>query len=213
MQTFCFLEINQLLLIPLCSAMIKSLISKLAVTILCAPPILSNSIKNVIMVSQDASLRRDRWQENFGNTKHLTIIPEDARAARVAVMKFDTSHLKEEDIDETALLLRLFIAEASKRDDGPNVVSITRIKEDFNENHVSWGSFDYKGGDEWVEFEIHHEHSGKTGQVDISSLFVPGEDLKLAIQMKHQGHVKFASKEYEETIHHPKLVFMGREDL
>jgi hypothetical protein len=191
----------------------KSFIYQLAVIALSVSPTHSNKFLNVIKASQDASLRRDRWDENFGHSKQLTVTPEDARSARVAVMKFDTSHVNAEDVDGALLLLRLFITDSSATPDSSNTVSIARINDDFNEHHVSWDSFHYDVSDEWIEFDVHHDHQGKTGQVDISSLFVPGEDLKIAIHMKETGHVKFASKEHNDTNNHPKLIFMESEEL
>lgn len=191
----------------------KTYLYRLAILALFIAPTASNKVQSIIKPSHDASLRRDRWDENFGHTKQLTITPEDAKSARVAVMKFDTSHVNQEDIEGALLLLRLFITDASATPDTPHTVAITRIQDDFNEYSVSWDSFDYESSDHWVEFDIHHEHRGKTGQVDISSLFVPGEDLKLAIHMKDTGHVKFASKEHDEAKHHPKLIFMAGEEF
>lgn len=188
----------------------NSFIYKLAILSLSLAPVESNTVTNVIKASHDASLRRDRYDENFGDSQQITITPEGATSARVAVMKFDTAHVEEE---AGAALLRLFISDSGAAPGTSNTVSIVRIHDDFHEHDVSWDSFNYKTTDEWIEFDVHHDHKGKTGQVDVSSLMVPGEDLKLAIHMKHDGHVKFASKDHVDSNIHPKLLLVDSSEF
>ena len=169
------------------------------------------NIRNIIFPSGDASLRKDREDENFGDSQHITVTKEEAKNARIAVMKFDTSDVDESTLDSA--MLRLFIADVNAHDN-QGIVKIRRIEEDFDEHDVSWSTFSAHSHDsdtEWIEFDVHNEHKGKTGQVDVTSLMRHGEDLKLAIHMKENGLIKFGSKDHDNVGSHPKLMIMERE--
>jgi len=190
-----------------------SFICKLVILALSLAPAHSNRFASVFYSTGDASLRKDRQDENFGASQHITITRDDAKNSRIAVMKFDTAHMDAE--EPIGALLRLYIVDADANYE-ERTVTIRRVHADFDEDEVSWSTFN---GDseadnkDSIEFSVHQDHVGKAGQVDVSSLMRPGEDLKLAIHVKDSGHVKFASRDHNILDFHPKLLILNSKEL
>jgi hypothetical protein len=171
----------------------------------------ANQIKGVLGASADTSLRKDRQYQNYGTAQHITVTKDSAKNARVALVKFDTANVSEDDAAKA--LLRLYIADVDGLAEQRTVL-IKRVNNNFDENDVSWNNYDVsKEGQEWIEFHIHNDHVGKIGQVDVTSLMVPGKNLSLAIHTSDRGHVKFASKEHSDSASHPKLLLVQQHEL
>ena len=189
-----------------------SFLCKLAILALSLAPAHSK-VASVLYSTGDASLRKDRQDENFGASRNMTVTRDDAKNSRIAVMKFKTAHMDAE--EPIGALLRLYIVDADANYE-ERTVTIRRVHADFDEDEVSWSTFN---GDseadnkDSIEFSVHQDHVGKAGQVDVSSLMRPGEDLKLAIHVKDSGHVKFASRDHNILDFHPKLLILNSKEL
>ena len=169
----------------------------------------ANQVKSVLIASADASLRKDRQYQNYGTARHMTVTNDSAKNARVALLKFDTAPISKD--DDTKVILRLFIADVDGVREHRTVL-IKRVNNNFDENDVSWNTYDAtEEGKEWVEFHVHNDHVGKIGQVDVTALMVPGENLSLVIHTSDKGHVKFASKENSNFATHPKILLLQGE--
>jgi hypothetical protein len=174
-------------------------------------PAQSNQLGNIIIASGDATVRRDKEDQNFGSAHHLTITNDWSKRSRIAVMKFDVSQIDQENLGRA--LLRLSIADVDNERQERDVV-IKRIRSDFDETDISWNSFETNTDDEdWIQFRVHNDHVGKVGQVDVSSLVLPGEDLYVALHTVGGGHVKFASKDHHDENIHPRLIFLQEDEL
>jgi hypothetical protein len=113
----------------------------------------------------------------------------------------------------TRAMLRLYIADVDAVSE-ERIVLIKRVNDPFEEDNVSWDSYDaHSEGEEWIEFHVHNEHVGKIGQVDVSTLMVPGKSLTLAIHTSEKGHVKFASREHENASAHPKILMLQGDEF
>eukprot|EP00979_Chaetoceros_neogracilis_P005542 scaffold1010_cov232-Chaetoceros_neogracile.AAC.3 len=161
----------------------------------------ANQIKGVLGASADTSLRKDRQYQNYGTAQHITVTKDSAKNARVALVKFDTANVSED--DAVKALLRLYIADVDGLAEQRTVL-IKRVNNNFDENDVSWNNYDVsKEGQEWIEFHIHNDHVGKIGQVDVTSLMVPGDMSNLpakstVIQPLTQNFYWYNSMSYRE---------------
>jgi hypothetical protein len=174
-------------------------------------PVQSNQVGSVIIASGDATVRKDKQDQNFGSAHHLTITNDLSKRSRIAVMKFDVSQLNIEDLGRA--LLRLSISDVDSERQERDVV-IKRIRSDFDESDISWNSFETDNdAEEWIQFRVHNDHVGKVGQVDVTSLVLPGEDLYVALHTVDGGHVKFASKDHHDANIHPRLILLSDEEL
>mmetsp|Transcript_337 Transcript_337/g.567 ORF Transcript_337/g.567 Transcript_337/m.567 type:complete len:187 (+) Transcript_337:120-680(+) len=172
-------------------------------------PVQSNQVGSVIIASGDTIIRKDREDQNFGSAHHLTITNDLSKRSRIALIKFDLSHISDENLGRA--LLRLSIADVDNERQERDVL-IKRIGSNFDESDISWNSFESNTDDEeWIKFRVHNDHVGKVGQVDVTSLVLPGEDLYVALHTVDGGHVKFASREHHDTNIHPKLIFLQEE--
>jgi len=184
----------------------KSSIYKLSLFALLAQIGHANQVKKMLTATADASLRKDRQYQNYGKARHITVTKDSAKSARVALVKFDTADVVSD--ESTKALLRIYIADVDGVSEERTVV-IRRVNNIFDEDHVTWSNYDVHRESEFsIEFHILNEHVGKIGQVDVSNLLVPGENLNLAIHTSDGGHVKFASKEHEDPAAHPKLLIL-----
>jgi len=170
----------------------------------------AHQVKTVISATADTSLRKDRQNRNYGKNRLITVTKDKAKNARVALIKFDTASVSEV---STKALLRIHIADvdgvAKKR-----TVLIKRVNNNFDEDSVTWSNYDvHEESENWIEFHIHNDHVGKVGQVDVSNLMIPGENLNLAIHTSDNGHVKFASREHDNPNYHPKLLILEENEL
>lgn len=109
----------------------------------------------------------------------------------------------------TKALLRIHIADVDGVVAKNRTVIIKRVNNNFDEDSVTWSNYDVREESEsWIEFNIHNDDVGKVGQVDVSSLMIPGENINLAIHTRDNRHVKFASREHDNPIYHPKLLIL-----
>jgi len=185
----------------------KSFLCKLSLFALLAQIGHANQVKSVLSASADTCLRKDRQYQNYGKARHFTVTKDDAKNARVALLKFD---IESAPIDDTTrAMLRLFIADVDGVSE-ERIVLIRRVNANFEEDNVSWNTYDLKSeGEEWIEFHISNDHRGQIGQVDVTSLMVPGSNsLNLAIHLSEKGHVKFASREHDNPQTHPKMLML-----
>lgn len=165
----------------------------------------------VISASADTCLRKDRQYQNYGRARHLTVTKDKARNARVALLNFEIESAPTD--QATRAMLRLYIADVDAVYE-ERIVLIKRVNDPFEEDNVSWDSYDaHSEGEEWIEFHVHNEHVGKIGQVDVSTLMVPGKSLTLAIHTSEKGHVKFASREHEDASAHPKILMLQGDEF
>jgi len=170
-----------------------------------------NQLGSVIVASGDVTLRKDKENQNFGLAHHLTITNDLSKRSRITLIKFDVSHMNEEDLGKA--LLRLSIADVDQEREERDVI-IKRIRSDFDESDISWNSFNANDDpEEWIQFRVHNDHVGKIGQVDVTSLLIPGEDLHIALHTVDGGHVKFASKDHHDGNVYPRLILMKDEEL
>jgi len=187
----------------------KSCIYKFSIFAVLAQLGKANQVNSILAASADASLRKDRGYQNYGTARHITVTKDSAKNARVALVKFDTADVSSD--DQTKVLLRLFIADVDGLREQRTVL-IKRVNNNFDENNVSWNNYDItEEGEDYIEFHIRNDHVGKLGQVDVTSLLVPGQNLNLAIHTSDKGHVKFASKENSNLDSHPKLILLQAE--
>lgn len=177
--------------------------------ILCTTLHVTRARTTILKASADTSIRRDRSEDNYGSSRHLTVINRfNERFARAALIKFDTSDV---DINDQSIKLRLFVADLDKTET-PKKVIIHKLQNDFNENEISWDTFDHHLYDgKKLQFEVHNSHVNSMGQVDVTSLYTPGEDLKLAIYVEGRGFIKFVSKDHDYDDRSPYLVFQNKE--
>lgn len=163
----------------------------------------------ILKASADTSIRRDRSEDNYGSSRYLTVINRfNKRFARVALVKFDTSDV---DINDQSIKLRLFVADLDETET-PKKVIIHKLQSDFDENDISWDTFDHNlFNGKNLQFEVHNNHVNSMGQVDVTSLYTPGEDLKLAIYVEGRGFIKFASKDHGYDDRSPYLLFQNVE--
>ena len=184
----------------------KTSIYKLSLFALLAQIGHANQVQKLLAATADASLRKDRQYQNYGNARHITVTKDSAKNARVALLKFDTADVAKE---SSKALLRIYIADVDGASEERTVL-IRRVNHNFDEDHVTWNNYNVHEETEegWIEFHILNEHVGKIGQVDVSILMVPGENLNLAIHTSDKGHVKFASKEHEDPTAHPQLLLL-----
>jgi len=165
----------------------------------------------VISASADTCLRKDRKYQNYGRARHLTVTKDKARNARVALLSFETETAPTD--QATRAMLRLYIADVDAVSE-ERIVLIKRVNTNFEEDNVSWNTYDsHSEGEDWIEFHIHNNHVGKIGQVDISTLLVPGKSLTLAIHTSDKGHVKFASREHDNPNAHPKILLLQGDEF
>lgn len=173
---------------------------------------------DVLYSSGDATLRKDKDGQNFGNSEHMTITKRNTKRSRMAVMKFADLLSTGFDTQTMGAKLRLYI-QGTDASEELKTVTIMRLDHDFDEGSVSWKNFhgsidEVEESEDRVSFNIHKSHTGKTGQVDVSSLFRVGEDsLRLALYLDGGGHVKFASKDHTKEIHVPSLFLFDKEEL
>ena len=183
----------------------KTSIYKLSLFALLAQIGYANQVKKLLSATADASLRKDRQFQNYGKARHITVTKDSAKNARVALLTFDTADVATE---STKALLRIYVADVDGVSEDRKVL-IRRVNSNFDEDRVTWSNYDaHEESDKWIEFHILNEHVGKIGQLDVSSLIVPGENLNLAIHTDDEGHVKIASKEHENPAAHPQLLIL-----
>lgn len=187
------------------TSQMKTFIYKLSLFALLAQIGHANQAQKLLTATADASVRKDRQYENYGDARHITVTKDSAKNARVALLKFDTADVATE---ATKALLRIYIADVDGVSEERTVL-IRSVNDNFDEDHVTWDNYDvHEESAGWIEFHVHNEHVGMLGQVDVSMLMVPGENLNLAIHTSDKGHVKFASKENEDASAHPKLLLL-----
>lgn len=97
-------------------------------------------------------------------------------------------------------------------------MKIRRLNESFEEHEVTWESYtqndDLLEAENSVEFDVHRDHVGKSGKIDISRLIKPSENhLIVAIHVGNGGHVKVASKENKNVRLIPHLLLSNMEEL
>lgn len=174
-------------------------------------PAQANQVGNVVVASGDVTLRKDREDQNYGSAHHLTITNDLNKRSRIALIKFNVSEMNIEQMGKA--LLRLSIADVDKERQERDVI-IKRINSDFDESSISWNGYEtMSDGEDWIQFRVHNDHVGKIGQVDVTSLMLPGEDFYVALHTVDGGHVKFASKDHHDTSVHPRLIFLQDEEL
>jgi len=118
-------------------------------------------------------------------------------------MKFDTSGV---DVTEDfSAKLSLYVAGT---DGGEyRTVKISRVDGDFDEHEVTWETYDSAVTDEHVMFDVHRDHVGSAGQIEIGGLMKAGEDfLTVAIHVVEGGHVQLASREHPFSSRSPRLL-------
>jgi hypothetical protein len=155
--------------------------------------------------SHDTFVRRDRGDVFYGSASKVTITQKGANQ-RIGFMKFDTSTYVRT-ASATDATLKLTVAEKHTK---PVQVSIFRMVNDFDENNLSWDTFDGAvHSDHHISFTVYENKPNQAGEVDVSSLLRDGEDMALAFVVE-EGHVKFHSKDDNDESLIPKLILKPR---
>ena len=174
---------------------------------------ISNAFGNQIHYpTADASIRRDRSDQNFGWQSHMIVTKRAVSKSRIGLMKFNTTYIGS--VDDVSAKLVLFISGTdSTNSTGYRTVTVSRAEENFIEEEVTWNSYikektvyeiDTKRR---VSFDVHNSHVGQAGQIEISSLMENGEEtLVVAIHIEDGGHVKLASKDHPSASRVPRLI-------
>jgi hypothetical protein len=182
----------------------------------------ANQLQETLTATADTIIRKDRQFQNYGVTRHIAVTNDSAKNARVALVQFDTADILTTKYTQT--LFRMYILDVnidvyrvsdSDSEDGEISVLIRRVNSNFDEDRVTWSNYYVDYGDvnndeseDSIEFRVMSEHVGKIGQVDVSNLMVPGENLNLAIYTSDGGHIKMASREHENPAAHPQLLIL-----
>lgn len=150
--------------------------------------------------SGDTFVRRNRGDGYYGASSKITLTRRGANQ-RIGLIKFDSSqyNIKAKEAQAT---LKLSLAEIA---DTNVEVKAYRLVNDFDEDHLSWDTFDgdvYT--DQSVTFTVHKDLIDSMHEVDISSLLRDGKDVMLAL-IAEDGHVKFHSKDSDHQLV-PELV-------
>ena len=171
----------------------------------------ANQSQKMLTATADTIIRKDRQFQNYGVARHIAVTKDSAKNARVALVKFDTADILSIATESTKTLFRMFILDVDSvlLSEDEITVLIRRVNNNFDEDRVTWSNYDVdEESEDSIEFRILNEHVGKIGQVDVSNLMVPGEDLNLAIYTSDAGHIKIASREHENPAAHPKLLIL-----
>ncbi len=196
----------------------------------------NNSPKQTTLLpSHDTFIRKDGITRSHGKGSKITITKHGANQ-RIGLMQFDTSSYDLDSIHQSIdysstssrssttsedvvsdegdqvqrakkAYLRLGVAETTKKEEEVQI-KIFRLDNGFHEDYVSWKNFDGKvDGSDFVEFTVQKDHENKVGQVEVTKLIQPGSDTVLAFIIEGKGHVKFHSKDVEESKLAPSLIF------
>ena len=174
---------------------------------------------NVLFPTADASIRKDRRDQNFGSQSHMTVTKTTGANSRLSLMKFDTTHIDMSD-DVSAKLILYVSGTDEESETNTRTVTISRVEGNFEEDAITWDSYSDDqlpyNPEKSVSFEVHDDHIGKAGHIEISSLMESGDDtLMLAIHVEDGGHVKVASKDHPLSSRAPRLLVqrMGDDEM